>query len=166
MTEKKTMAVVIIVLVVAVVWLGFEAYNNSDSSESQKPADPAPETLNIHVDEEGKVSGGMTFQGQVDPEQLRNRLFGDVLNRLSEEQQVPPVQELPVQEEVPVQELPAQEEEVPVWREREVPQAQPVPQQAQPVPQQAQPVPQQVQPRTVPRRIVYYHYYPYPQSRR
>ena len=164
---------VITVLVVVIILLvldltGWSKLGNVKPVDSQEDTSP----LTISVDEDGNVSGRVTFDSQVDLKKLRQSLFGDVLDRLSEQQA--PVQEEPdnepeITEPEPVEEveevdsLPEnpQQSSSDGWRPRESqPAVQPrvVPQPQQPRLRQPpiQPRPSQASPKRV---VVYDRYY-------
>jgi hypothetical protein len=162
---------VIMVLVVVIILLvldltGWSKLGNVKPVDSQEDTSP----LTITVDEDGKVSGRMTFDSQVDLDQLRQSLFGDVLDRLSEQQA--PVQEEPDDEPEITEPEPEVEEVDPLpedpqqsntdgWKLRESqPSVQPrdVPQPQQPRLRQPpiQPRPSQASPSQV---VIYDHYY-------
>ena len=162
---------VITVLVVVIILLvldltGWSKLGNVKPVDSQEDTSP----LTITVDEDGKVSGRMTFDSQVDLDKLRQSLFGDVLGRLSEQQA--PVQEEPDDEPEITEPEPEVEEVDPLpegpqqpnadgWKLREPqPSVQPrdVPQSQQPRLRQPliQPRPSQASPSQV---VIYDHYY-------
>ena len=162
---------VITVLVVVIILLvldltGWSKLGNVKPVDSQEDTSP----LTITVDEDGKVSGRMTFDSQVDLDKLRQSLFGDVLDRLSEQQA--PVQEEPDNEPEITEPEPVEEEVDPLpedpqqsnadgWKSRESqPSVQPrvVPQPQQPRLRQPpiQPRPSQASPSQV---VIYDHYY-------
>jgi len=163
---------VITVLVVVIILLvldltGWSKLGNVKPVDSQEDTSP----LTITVDKDGNVSGRVTFDSQVDLKQLRQSLFGDVLDRLSEQQA--PVQEEPDDEPEITEPEPEVEEVDPLpegpqqpnadgWKLRESqPSVQPrdVPQSQQPRLRQP-PIQPRSSPQASPSRVVIYdHYY-------